>query len=150
MTINSSLLITINKPERVKENVWPWQWPWKAQDLKMELWVILQNGSLCILSRTSHEHPTYLGNFACLDFLSSYILSTNPFLFVPPGQSPTRFPLPSSGQCFSMKLSPFPQSEVTRHHAPSLCKACYKHSPFFLYGLHLCPPSTCLVQGATH
>lgn len=104
--------MTIARTERGKDNVWPWRWPWKVQDVKTEFCVILTNSGLYILSLTSHKNTTYLGNFALLDFLSGYIAPANRFLFVPHGGSPTRCPMPSSGPCFSMKLFPLPYQKL--------------------------------------
>lgn len=117
MRMNSSLPMTITKLRGKKAMSSP------SNDLrKYRIW----NRIMCnshkqwlLLSLTSHEYPTYLGNFAPLDFFfSSYILPTNPSLFIPHGWSPTRLPMPSSGQCSSMKLSSSPQSQVNQSPMP--------------------------------
>lgn len=91
--------------------------PWKVQDPKTELRVILTKGGSYTSSLPSHEHATHWGNLARLDFLSGDILPRNPFLLVLHSRNPTRFPVPGSRQCLSRKLT-FPHLEVTSHHAP--------------------------------
>lgn len=119
MRMNSSLPMTITKLRRKKAMSSP------SNDLgKYRIW----NRIMCnshkqwlLLSLTSHEYPTYSGNFAPLDFFfSSYILPTNPSLFTPHGWSPTRLPMPSSGQCSSMKLSHLPSHKLTSPPCPRL------------------------------